>query len=264
MAPFGSGQLDRLMMLPAGKRLRDHGIAALGKFQHGREIVVQLGMARLPAVGRGIDRHRLADGAEIPAGQVEKMNRLFQHPIADALDVVSPAVRAQADRAAATARSGHRAARRSRRQSISSFTLPHSDESRHSCPTASIRFLSRARAISSSQCGQRQGHRLFQKQMPAGLERRPADFVVQIRRKHDVDDVELLALGQHLPIIGIDAGLRIIVPGALLAGSAERAQMAVKFGAVDRGDRPRMMGAPRAVADQTETERSRLRHRLIP
>ncbi len=104
----------------------------------------------------------------------------------------------------------------------------------------------------------RECHRLFQKQMPTGLDRRPADLIVQIRWQHDVDDVEF-RLGQHLPVVGIDADVRKLVPGTRLAGlRAAHKWRSVRAGRL--ADRPGMVFAPSAVANQTETDRSRERH----
>ena len=43
-------------------------------------------MARLARVGGGVDLFRLTGSGEVPAGQIEEMDRLFQDPIPDPLD----------------------------------------------------------------------------------------------------------------------------------------------------------------------------------
>src|SRR5687768_7603652 len=84
------------MMLERGQRLRDHGVGAPGKSDDCAEVVLKLRMARLDRVGTRIDRDRLTRAGQIPAGQIEEVDRLFQDPVADAFDVKPPAARAEA------------------------------------------------------------------------------------------------------------------------------------------------------------------------
>ena len=82
------------MMLPAGERLCDDRVRPAGKAHDGREIILKLGLG-LPAVGRGVNRERVAKPGEIPAGQIEKMDRFLENPIPNPSRVVAPAVRTQ-------------------------------------------------------------------------------------------------------------------------------------------------------------------------
>src|SRR5207237_8628329 len=89
-----AGNFGDLMMLPTGQGLRDSGIAAAIEVDDRREIVVKLTSIGAFAVGGGVDARRVC--REIPAGQVEEMDRLFEDPVANAIDVVAPAAGDQA------------------------------------------------------------------------------------------------------------------------------------------------------------------------
>src|SRR4051812_29598404 len=81
---FCSSDFHRLMVFERAQRLRHHGVRSAGKVNNGAEIVFQFRVANLPR-GRGpINRLRLAKVAQIPTGQIEEMDRLFQDPITDA------------------------------------------------------------------------------------------------------------------------------------------------------------------------------------
>src|SRR5579871_3167255 len=82
-------------MLEGGERLADDGELAVGKGDEGAEIVFQLRVTLLPRVSPGIDAHGITRPGQVPAGQVEEVNRLLEDPVADALDVVAPTVRAE-------------------------------------------------------------------------------------------------------------------------------------------------------------------------
>src|SRR5262245_41403827 len=85
------------MMLPAAQALRDDGVSAAGKIDDGAEMIVQLRMIAPLAVGPR--EHGFRIGLQIPAGEIEKVDRLFEDPVADAANVIAPAVRAKPIRA---------------------------------------------------------------------------------------------------------------------------------------------------------------------
>src|ERR1035437_7418107 len=83
-------------MLVTGEGLGDDRVAAIREMNDGAEVVLQLRMLVPLVAGIGEYGHWLAGLGEIPAGQIEEMNRLFQDPIAHLLDVVAPAAGALA------------------------------------------------------------------------------------------------------------------------------------------------------------------------
>ena len=96
---------------------------------------------------------------------------------------------------------------------------------------------------------QPKAHGLFQQQVPAGLEHVPRHFKVQVRRQNDVAQVQFLA-GEHVTIIRVDAGLRVIAAGVgcrLFGARTDRGQGRVP----DRRDRAGMMPAPCSIPDQS-------------
>src|SRR5882724_10928909 len=57
-------------------------------------------MIRPLSAGGGIHRNRVAGTGEIPTGEIEEMDRLLKDPVADAGEVVAPAVCAESVRTA--------------------------------------------------------------------------------------------------------------------------------------------------------------------
>lgn len=80
------------MMFEHGQCLGDDGIRTAGKLHNRAKIVLQLRMVVLPRIRGSKDGYRLAGRVQIPAAKVKKMDRFFQDPVADALDVVPPPV----------------------------------------------------------------------------------------------------------------------------------------------------------------------------
>ena len=106
-----------------------------------------------------------------------------------------------------------------------------------------------------------QAHGLFQQQVPAGLEDRAGNLIVQVRRQHDHDRVEV-RLRQQLPIVGEDVRGRMFRPGALAGGrrpGRDGDQGGARVGDDDAG----VMAAPGAVTDQTAADHVRTRLRGI-
>ena len=79
-----AGQLGSLVMLEAGERLRDDGKPPAGEVHGGGEIVLQFRLRGVAGYGAGVDGNRLAGGGEITPRQVEKVDRLFENPVAHA------------------------------------------------------------------------------------------------------------------------------------------------------------------------------------
>lgn len=87
---FGAADFNGLMVLEGGEGLGDDGVAAIGVFEHGAEVVEEgrtLGVAR---VAVGVEFDGVAAGFEVPAGKVKKVNGFFKHPGADAILVIAP------------------------------------------------------------------------------------------------------------------------------------------------------------------------------
>ena len=80
------------MMFPRRQRLRNHRVPPARKMDDGGEVIVQFRMVGPLRAGGGVDGHRVARAGEIPAGQVEKVDRLFEDPVAHAIDIVPPAI----------------------------------------------------------------------------------------------------------------------------------------------------------------------------
>ena len=125
---------------------------------------------------------------------------------------------------------------------MSRLTSPHSDDIRSSCPMARRRFRAAARSTQLRAMRDRQGHGLFQEQMPIRFEHGPRHLVVQVRWQDDVDRVDVFALDK-LAIVGQNVGRRMVGRGLLparLGAAANRHELSV----LDRGDRPGVMAPP--------------------
>ena len=85
------------MVLEGTERLGDDRNCAIGEFHRRSKVVVQLRVGWVAGIGGGKHYFRIARVFQVP-GQVEKMNRFFQDPIADSLDVESPGFGAQSVR----------------------------------------------------------------------------------------------------------------------------------------------------------------------
>src|SRR5262245_19169547 len=73
--------------------LRNDRKEAAGEVHDRAEVVLQLGSASLFRASAGVNRDWLTGRRQEPTAQIEKMARLFQEPVADAADVVAPALR---------------------------------------------------------------------------------------------------------------------------------------------------------------------------
>src|SRR5438105_378192 len=93
---FGPGNLNRLMMAKGRERLHDDRVCAIREANRRRKMVVQVGLAKDAGRGAGVNRDRLTTGCHVPAGEVKKMNWLFENPASDSLAVVAPAAGALA------------------------------------------------------------------------------------------------------------------------------------------------------------------------
>src|SRR3954467_5713741 len=96
---LGAGNFHRLMMFESCKRLRYDRVRAARKMYDRGEVVLELFVPRLPRAGRGINGLRIAERAEIPAGQIEEMNWLFKNPPPRLGNGVPPAFGAETIRA---------------------------------------------------------------------------------------------------------------------------------------------------------------------
>src|ERR1035441_1485989 len=88
------------MVLEGAQGLGDDGVCAARKVNQRAEVVLQFRVLRLARVGASVDAHRVARSGQIPTGEVEEVNRLLEYPVADVLDVVTPALGAGAIRVA--------------------------------------------------------------------------------------------------------------------------------------------------------------------
>src|ERR1039458_4771352 len=83
------------MVLEGAQGLGDDGVCAARKANQRAEVVLQFRLLRLARVGASVDAHRVARSGQIPTGEVEEVNRLLEYPVADVLDVVTPALRSE-------------------------------------------------------------------------------------------------------------------------------------------------------------------------
>src|SRR5688572_3108236 len=80
------------MVLERAERLRHDGVRSLRKRDQCAEVVLQLRMIGLLAVGLSVNGERLAQRGIVPASQIEEMDWLLEDPVAHAIDVEPPAV----------------------------------------------------------------------------------------------------------------------------------------------------------------------------
>ena len=87
---LGAADFDGLMMFEGGEGLGDDGVAAIGVFEHGAEVVEEGGALGVAGVAVGVEFDGVAAGLEVPAGEVEEVDGFFEDPGADAGLVVAP------------------------------------------------------------------------------------------------------------------------------------------------------------------------------
>ena len=245
-------------MLGAGGRLRDGGEPFPGEGDERRDGLLELTAA---AVGAGVDGRRLAEVGQVPAGEVEVMDRLFEDPASDAGRVVAPAVRAAAEAAPPEV---DRARQRAANPAGRDLGLEPPPERRKpqlvadgDCAATATAGLDDGVAV-----GQRRRQRLFDQDVPPGLERRQGDLGVEDVRGDDVDDVELqVGAGEHrLPTDDRrHAQLGLGAAGRLGRRDGDRGQL----GARRVTDRVGMAGAPASTPDQAEAGGHPLRAPLV-
>ncbi len=88
---LGAADFDGLMMLEGGEGLGDDGVAAVGVFEHGAEVVEEGGALGVAGIAVGVEFDGVAAGLEVPAGEVEEVDGFFEDPGADAVLIVTPA-----------------------------------------------------------------------------------------------------------------------------------------------------------------------------
>src|SRR5687768_15148559 len=248
---FAARDFDDLMMLPRGQRLRNRRVSAAGEAQHGGEVVLQLRVVGPTRGGVGEHGGRLADALEVPAGEVEEMDGLFEDPVPDAVDVIAPPVGPETVGAppqldqrvlrvadvAGVDHLLHLAPQRRKPQLVAD---------REELALAGRQRVQRVAVL------ERQRHRLFEQQVTPGLQHGGGDFEVQVGGKDDGDDVEVLA-GEHVAIIGVDACAWPLVASPCLRRFGTRGDRA-KLRARALRDGPGVVTAPGTVPDQPESD----------
>ena len=217
--------VHHLVMLEAGDRLGDDGVALPREPDDGGEVVVQAVPAAL-GVAVAEDRDRVAPSLEVPHDEVEEMHRLLEDPRSDLPAGVSPVLGAAAIREAEEGdQRVHRFADLARVDEP--FDLP--PLRRHAELVADaehplVRRRGRDQPVALRHC---QRHRLFEEHVLAALERGHSDLGVQVRRYDDVDRLDAGIL-QELTVVAIHRNRGEIAPGdhgarfALAADPLER------------------------------------------
>src|SRR5438876_5315684 len=90
--------VEVLVILERGQRLRDHRVRLAGEAEDRGDVVGEAGAAL--GVAEREDRARVADAVEVPGDEVEDVHGLLEQPRADARGIVAPGLRARTEREA--------------------------------------------------------------------------------------------------------------------------------------------------------------------
>ena len=197
---------------------------------------------------------------EVPASQIEEVNRFLQNPIAHPVDVVPPAARTlsvrkprqfdqhvlgRADHALVDQRSDASPKRRKTHLVIDGddFAL----------------LCSQVRQWIAVFHAQR--HRLFQQQMPPGFEHGFADFEMEVVWHHRGDHVNVIPLKQSEVVVD-DRHARLF-GGRSLAAGRRRDRNGLQSCALRGLNRASVKAPPQSVADQSKPHITRRHNRSL-